>query len=151
MQSSECTTIIKQELKDLSTSFDTDDFVNAIRDAQYETGFSYPTTDGFEIFWLKQRTKRHLFFMLLTQSAKQFKFKQFNLQQRYEHYRTLLRDMDRDFNNAVEENPHKFANVSAIQFFGHKVDAGFAYEEGTGRDKSYTDDQLVIVTPSQSD
>ena len=56
---------LEQEVKGLSTCLAEDDYINAIADAERETGFSLPATDAFQIRWLKERTKRHLFFYLI--------------------------------------------------------------------------------------
>ena len=142
--------VIKEEIKGLSSRLEEEDYVNAVNDAARETGWPLPVSGDTKIKWFKERAKRHIFFMLLSESAHKFKFKQYNLQHRFEHYRSIIRTMDREYINAIEEHPEKFANVSASQLFGHKIDAGFKYDN-VGRDLTYDSDNVVQVGPKDSD
>jgi len=142
--------LILAELKSLSSNFVTDDYDNAISDAERDTGWAEPYSGNFKEKWMIKRTKRHLFFYLQTETAGEFKYKQINLQQQFEHYRLIVQDMDKEFETVMESNPHEFAGVSAYEMFGHKIDAGFASESQTGRDITYDSDQRVIVTPSEN-
>jgi hypothetical protein len=151
MTQAELITQVTSEIKGLSTHFVAADYTNATNDAARETGFAYPVTTDFQILWQKQRAKRHLFFYLLTEQAYKFKFEQINLQHRFDHFRAIIQDMDAEYEKAIEQNPQEFANVSALHMFGTKVDAGFAYDDETGRDITYDDDQLVIFSPLDTD
>ena len=142
---------LEQEVKGLTSYLAEDDYINAIADAERETGFSLPTTDAFQIRWLKERTKRHLFFYLMSESAHKFKVDQINLQHRFEHYNKIIEKMDKAFEEALESNPEKFAGADAWDLFGSKVDAGFAYDNQTGIDLTYTDKNLINVSPSDTD
>ena len=142
---------LEQEVKGLSTYLVEDDYTNAIADAERETGFSLPTDDSFQIMWLKERTKRHLFFYLMSESAHKFKVDQINLQHRFQHYDKLVDKMDKAFEEALEANPEKFAGADAWDLFGSKVDAGFSYDDQTGIDLTYLDENLVNVSPSDTD
>lgn len=141
---------LREELKSLASNFDNDDYVNAIGDAKRDTGFSTFTTD-FQIKWIKERAKRHLFFYLYSVAASKFKYKQVNLQHRFEHYGKIIDSLDKQFEKVLEEEPHLFVGASVFELFGSKIDAGFASEPQTGRDITYDGDQRVIVTPSDSD
>jgi len=150
MTKTELTAVVHAGLKGLSSKFVTDDYDNAISDAERDTGWAEPYSGNFKEEWMIKRTKRHLFFYLMTEALKDFKYKQINLQQRFEHYRLIVQDMDKEFEAAVENNPHEFAGVGVHEMFGHKVDAGFASAPQTGRDITYDSDQRVIVTPSEN-
>lgn len=144
--------ILEQEVKGLSTALVDEDYTNAVRDAQMETGFSLPLDDtSFEFYWLKERAKRHLFFYLYSESAHKFKVDQINLQHRFEHYRVLIELMDKKFEAIMESEPTKFANVSTVNMFGTKFDAGFSYQSQTGIDTTYGTGNKVVVTPSETD
>ncbi|RLI01786.1 hypothetical protein DRO30_03600, partial [Candidatus Bathyarchaeota archaeon] len=82
MTKSELITLLEEEIKGLSSYLISSDYSNACDDASKETGWSFPVSGDFKIFWIKQRAKRHLFFYLLTESAHKFKFEQINLQHR---------------------------------------------------------------------
>jgi hypothetical protein len=130
-------TLLEKEVKGLTSYLDSDDYSNACDDASRETGFSYPVADGFQTLWMKSRAKRHIFFYLLTESAHKFKYEQINLQHRFEHYRDIIKYMDAEYEKALEENT--------------KIDAGFAYEPQIGRDRTYDDDNVTILSPKDTD
>jgi hypothetical protein len=129
---------------------DNADYRNACDDASRETGFSFPVTSDFQINWVKARAKRHLFFYLLSESAHKFKYEQINLQHRFEHYRRLVRDMDYLYDRALEDYYLEFSGASSVNVFGTKIDAGFQYSS-TGVDTTYDDDNVTILTPTESD
>jgi len=148
MTRSELKEIVEQEVKGLSSQFETVDWINAINNALGESGWSLPTTNETKILWLKRRTKRHLFFMLMSESAHKFKFKQYNLQHRFLHYRTLIKEMDDDWKTFVDsELLYVDGDLGA---FSSKIDAGFQYDE-IGRDTTYSDENKVIMAPNEAD
>ena len=151
MTQDEMITLVQQELKKLSSKFESDDFVNACSDAANETGWTFPVTGSFKIHWQKRRVKRHLFFMLLGEAAPLVKANQLNMQQRFDNFYKIVQKMDEDFKEAMEENPEEFADVDPIHLLGVKFDAGFKYESQTGRDLTYSDKNEVIVSPSEND
>jgi hypothetical protein len=144
-------TLLEKEVKGLTSYLDSDDYSNACDDASRETGFSYPVADGFQTLWMKSRAKRHIFFYLLTESAHKFKYEQINLQHRFEHYRDIIKYMDTQYATAIEEFAFEFAGVSAVNALGTKIDAGFSYESQTGRDRTYDDDNVTILSPKDTD
>ena len=148
---SQMATLLEQEVKGLTSYLDSDDYSNACDDASRETGFSYPVADGFQTLWVKSRAKRHIFFYLLTESAHKFKYEQINLQHRFEHYRDIIKYMDEQWVIAQEENALELAGVDAVNALGTKIDAGFAYETQTGRDRTYDDDNVTILSPKETD
>ncbi len=150
MTEAELIAIVTREIRGLSTNFDGDDYADAVDSAERETGFTLPVTSDFQIFWLGNRTKRALYVSLLAENAEQFGVKQINLQHKFANFYKLIEKMDADFEKAKEENPSEFANVSTYQLFGTKIDAGFAYDDDTGEDRTYDDDQYVISTPNES-
>jgi len=150
MTQTEMIALIQEEVKSLDSYLDSDDYENSCTDASRELGWSFPVSGDFKIHWMKLRAKRWLFFYLWTETAHKFKFKQINLQHRFEHYKELIAKMDADYKEAVEENPTEFADVSVVHMFGTKVDAGFAYDS-TGNDITYDEDQLVIFHPDEND
>jgi len=147
MTSTEMAALLQQELKGLSSSIEDDDYTNAILAAERDTGWSLPQTADFKLTWLISRSKRHLFFYLLSQSAAKFRYKNIYLQHRFEHYLKLVERMDEDFKEAQEENAFEFAGVSSYQAAGTKIDSGFASQGQTGRDFTYDENNEVIVTP----
>jgi len=152
MTRSEMMALLKEEVKGLSSYLDPQDYMHACDDAARETGFTFPVATDFTIFWNKARAKRHLFFYLLTESAHKFKYEQINLQQRFEHYDTIIRRMDRDYYNAKQEYYIEFSGASLVNVFGTKIDAGFQYDPITGRETTYDDSvNDTILTPTEND
>lgn len=109
-----------------------------------------PQTAAFNLKWMIDRSKRHLFFFLLSEAASKFRFKDIHLQQRFEHYRELIDKMDADFEKAQDEYAFEFAGVSAYQQMGTKIDAGFAYQPQTGRDYTFDDENIVLTHPNEN-
>lgn len=147
LSKSSLTTLLEQEVKGLSSYLVDDDYANAINDAERETGWTFPVTTNFKEYWIKDRAKRHLFFYLLSESAHKFKVKQINLQHRFDHYKIAVETMDKNFETIQDERPEEFLTVDAENLFGHKIDAGFSYEQDTGIDTTYDSDQQVIISP----
>lgn len=142
--------LITREIKGLSDEFDSDDYSDAVDAAERDTGFSFPTTDSFQIKWLVERTKRALFFSVLAENTTSFKFKQIDIQGIFKNLQELIKIMDEAFDQAQADYVDKFAQLDPLHFFGHKVDAGFAYD-GMGRDITYRNNQLVNINPSSDD
>ena len=151
MTKSEMESLLQQEVKGLTNYLASPDFSNACDDASRETGFTFALSTDFQIHWVKDRAKRHLFFYLLTEAAHKFKYEQINLQHRFEHYRRLVRDMDYRYQKALEENYLEFSGASEVNIFGTKIDAGFQYDALTGRETTYDDANETILTPTEND
>jgi hypothetical protein len=143
--------LVQEEVKGLSNYLDKPDYTNACNDAAMETGFSFPTSTNFQTYWIKMRAKRHLFFYLLTESAHKFKYEQINLQHRFEHYKVLIESMDKLYDKALEDSYLDFSGASTVNVFGTKIDAGFQYDPLTGRDTTYRDSNVTILTPTEND
>jgi len=141
---------VQSEIKGLSASLSTDDYGNAVDAAERDTGWSLPQTTAFNIKWLIERSKRHLFFFLLSESASKFRFKAIYLQHKFEHYRRLVDDMDERFEKAQEEFALEFAGVSNYEIAGTRIDAGFSYDPLTGRDTTYDETNKVLIHPNEN-
>ena len=126
------------------------DYTNAIESAEQELGWTLPISDSYQQLWIKNRSKRYLFFFLLTESAHKFKFEQINLQHRFDHYKELIKSMDEEFQKELEARPEKFSNVSATHLFGTQINAGFK-NDALGRDATYDSDVTVDFFPKETD
>jgi hypothetical protein len=142
--------LLEQEFKSLADKLVDQDFENAIDDTVRETGWSFPISGNEQEYWFKRRSKRHLFYMLLTESAHKFKFESINLQQRFEHYRVLVRDEDREWVRWSEANVHLLAGAEARELFGSVVHGGFQYDL-IGQDTTYSTDNEVELNPNDND
>lgn len=148
MTKAEMVDLLSLEVKNLSSKFTSNDYSNACDDAERETGWSFPVSDSFKIFWQKNRAKRHLVSYLLLEYGKDYKFEKNEMQMRFANFSKLIFRMDQEYKDAQEERPDQFANVSAYELFGSKIDAGFRYNS-VGEDITYDDNNEVIVTPNE--
>lgn len=143
---SELTVLVKTQLSSLATLI-TEDGYNFVCDQTIqELGWSYPLTTSIKLFWVIKRATRHALNVLRIASANKFKFKQVNLQNRFEHFQKLIESMDKEFEEALATDTALFAGVDSFRMFGTKIDAGFAYTI-TGKDITYRGDQLVNFAP----
>jgi len=142
--------LLQQELKSLTSKLEGDDYDNAVVAAERDTGWSLPQSTNFKIKWILERSKRHIFFYLLSESAAKFRYKNIHLQHRFDHYSKLIDRMDKDFEKAMEDDAFEFAGVSSFEIAGTKLNAGFASEGQTGRDRTYDEDNEVIITPNEN-
>lgn len=147
MTEDELITRVTQELKTLSTNFVTIDYTNAVLAATAETGFAVPNTNTTQTLWLVQRTKRHLIYSLWIAYAPKFKLKQLSLDQKFTHLGELVKTMDAEWLQA-KEDPTFGTTANVWELFGTKIDAGFMNDPVTGEDITYTDDNVVTVTPT---
>jgi hypothetical protein len=109
--------------------------------AEFLGEWTYPVTDSFKTYWFLERGKRHLIQIFLIESAKKFKYKQINLQQRFEHYFKLLEMMDTQFLEATKDNPALFPVPSGGWEFPQYIVNTFQYDF-MGRE--YEDPKLAI-------
>jgi len=147
MTRDEMVALLIEEVKGLTSYLVTDDYENACDNAARETGWAFPISGNEKTYWTKERSKRHIFFSLASESAVKFDAKKFKLEQRFTHFFKLIQYMDDQFESFKDSNPDLFADVSAYKLFGTKIDAGFRYEPQTGRDLTYQTDSLVIFDP----
>lgn len=146
MTQDEFRTLLIEEVKGLSKYLeDPTDYNNAIQSATYET-WSLPVSTSFKIYWVKERSKRHLFFMMATETAHEYKVKRYDRNQKFDHYFKIIEKMDEDFIAAQEANPHEFADVQTYELFGSRIKAGFRYD-GVGKDITYSEDNIVENEP----
>jgi len=147
MTEDELITRVTQEIKGLSTNFVATDYTNAVLSATAELGFTLPNTNTSQSFWLVQRTKRHLLHSLWIAFSTKFKMKQLNLDQKFTHLGELIKQLDTAYEKALEAFDFG-GTVSAWELFGTKIDAGFMNDPITGEDITYTDDNVVTITPT---
>ena len=146
---------LTEEFKNSSTYLVDVDYENAIADAGRETGWDMPASTSFREYWVKERSKRHLFFYLMTESAHKLKEKQINLQHRFAPYSSLIKIMDDRFKDIMEDRPDEFLDATGLTsddvvgMFGSKVDAGFSYSLA-GEDTTYSDDNVINHSPSDT-
>jgi hypothetical protein len=146
MTEAELITRVTQEIKTLSANFVAEDYANAVLSACAELGYSVPNTSASQIFWLIQRTKRHLIYALWIAYAPKFKLKQLSLDQKFTHLGDLIKQMDKAYENSLDTLVFD-SSIPAWKLFGTKIDAGFLNDPVIGSDSTYTDSNVVTITP----
>jgi len=148
MTKDELIVIVTRELKGLADEFDADNFSDAADEATRDTGWAFPVATAFRVLWMKKRTKRYLYEMKRDDTAEDFHAKNYRMNQKFEHYRLMIKDADEEFSRIQESYPEEFVDVDSYKMFGTKIDAGFAYDD-IGTDVTYHDDQLVAFDPTE--
>ena len=116
------------ELGGLASSVASDAFEWASDKTYGEVQWEYPITDPFKLYWFIERGKRHLINIFLIESAAKFKYKQIHLNQRFDHYFLLLKKMDADFLQAIEDNPEVFPTPSGGGSYPFYIANTFSYD-----------------------
>lgn len=116
-------------------------FEQACSQAEDELGWSYPLTDARKCYWLVERSRRHVMYVLMVESAAKFQYKQIHLEHRFKHYIQLMEKMDADFAKAVDDFPELFEELLDAQSIGAGVlgiymNSGYIYD-ALGRDLTY--------------
>lgn len=131
-------TLVQVQLSTSATLLTSDGLTAAANNAATELGWSYPQTDPTRIYWLTKRATRHSCYILWIASAQNFKYKQVNLQHRFDHYSSVIKAMDLEFSHALETDSSMFASVDTYKQFGTLLNAGFVYN-ALGEDITYDD------------
>ena len=131
------------QMSTAATALTNEGMESAVDTATKELGFSIPLNDPSKEMWLIKRAVRHACYILWVASAQKFKYKQVNLNQRFEHYEKLLKQMDTEYEKALAEDSSVFSSVESYKQFGTAVNAGFRYD-GLGNDITYSDLELYI-------
>lgn len=146
MTREELITVVESEIKDLASDLEISDSELAVNKALMETSYTLPNTDNAQSYWLIERTKRHLIFMLATGSARKFQVKQIKLSEKFKNLKELYVSMDSEWREAKRDLGIGVTDYSTL--FGTKIDAGFSYDPVTAEDSTYNKEQIVIATPS---
>jgi len=112
----------------LGSYLENDQLDFAVNQALRELGFSFPVTNDTKEYWLLERSKRHVLDVLRTASAYKFRYKQIYLNQRFEHLNVLIQEMDKTFQEALENEP-ELLNVDVFKTFGTYIDNGIIYDQ----------------------
>jgi len=143
------TELVKIQLSSLATLITADGYTLICDQTTNELGWSFPISTPTKGFWILQRATRHALNILRIASAKSFKYKLINLQQKFEHYQKMIEAMDVEFEAAMASDIATFAGLDSYKMFGTKIDAGFAYD-ADGTDLTYDWDRLVNFAPLEN-
>lgn len=137
--------ILTVQMSTAATVLSVDGMESAVDSALKELKWTYPISDPTKMLWVSKRTMRHACYILWVASAQKFKYKQVNLQQRFDHYEKLVKHMDMEYEEAVANDITLFAGVDSYKMFGTAIGPGFVYD-AMGRDLTYTDLIALINT-----
>lgn len=110
-------------------------FEQATQQALDELKWTLPCTDSTKGFWIVERSRRHVIYTLLVESAHKFRFKEIHLHNRFAQYFQLMKMMDGEFAKAIEKNPMLF-DCDTYEHFGSYLTNGFVYDF-YGNDHTY--------------
>lgn len=139
MEKEELLALLRIHLKGLSEHFDDTALEEGLSSAIRELGWKLPVTKDFRVYWILERAKRACVSAMCLDTAYAFKFKQINLQHRFEHFHAMIKEMDNQFALAKKEHPDEFLpdmedmdTAEKLSSFGDYHGAGFHYDI-TGR------------------
>lgn len=118
-----------------STKVSEDGLTQAASQTELELKFTYPVSDDTESYWMVERMRRHLLYILMVESAHKFQYKQIHLEHRFRNYIQLIEKADADFLKAAEDFPDLF-DLGTYENFAYYLSPGFVYDE-LGRDLTY--------------
>lgn len=133
-------------LKGLIDLYSDSEFTEVMRTAERETGWLLPIEGNGRITWFLRRATRHALYLLLVMNANKFKYKQINLNQRFEHYLKLIEMEDAAW---LAADIPLDTSEDRIAAFGSVASAGFAYD-ALGRDITYAPGNRIIINPLES-
>ncbi|MFA5397745.1 MAG: hypothetical protein WC346_17180 [Methanogenium sp.] len=139
---------LQVQLSSLSTLITDDGYALVCDQTIQELGWSYPMTTPTKVLWAIKRGTRHAIYLLLIASANKFKYKQVNLQHRFDHFYKLIEEMDKEFAEAMATDIGAFTGIDSFHMFGTKIDAGFTYRFD-GKDQTYDYDKYVNFAPME--
>jgi hypothetical protein len=139
------TALSNSYLKGVVSLFDDDEFAQIISMTEADTKWVLPFDGADKSYWFVRRATRHALFCLCITYAHKFKYKQINLNQRFEHYMTLVASEDKAWENV--DLPCDTAEERIAQF-GHVASAGFRYGP-TGEDITYHHPSHVRFNPKK--
>lgn len=111
-------------------------FEQAAGQAEAELMWSYPLEDARKCFWLVERTRRHVVYVLMVEAAHKFQYKQIHLEHRFKHYIQMIEQMDVSFLQGMEDFPDLFLDMGTYSDFAYYLNPGFVYDS-LGRDLTY--------------
>lgn len=130
----ELSTKIENLIGDVWDLLETNERTEALKNALDELGWSLPLNNPKKEYWVKERSKRHCFDVLRSESARKFRYKQINLSHKFEHYDKMIESMDQAFLKALDEDP-VLVNIDSDTLFTY-IGPGFYYNS-TGQDITY--------------
>lgn len=112
----------------LDALFDEDPKLAAINHALKELHWEFPLTDDRKCYWLIERSKRQVYFILLSEAAHKFRYKDIHLQHRFANYIRLVKLMDDAFATALEDEIDIF-DTNVYPSLVSYVTNGFQYDD----------------------
>jgi len=109
-------------------------YETAASQTEKELTIIYPIADDVTSYWSVVRMRRHSIYILMVESAHKFQYKHIHLEHRFKHYIQLIEKMDKEWLDAMDDNPDLFGSVYSD--FSFYLAPGFVYD-ALGRDITY--------------
>ena len=114
----------------------------AVTQALSELNTNLPATDDKLCYWIIERVKRHMLYIVMVEQAYKFRYKEIYLQQRFDSHFKMISAMDKTFAAALESDSSLVLaglDLDSVAEFGFMANpAGFVYDQ-IGRDYTYVD------------
>lgn len=114
MDTVDLTLLLQIKLRGVAASFELHVLDAAVKLATLECGWELPAATSFRAHWLLERAYRHCIAMMCSDTASKFKFKQINLQHRFDHWFKMLQELDKQFAAIQAARPEEFPVDSAL-------------------------------------
>jgi len=125
--------IVETLIGSSSTAISSDGLSSAVDMALMELPWTFPLTNPQKEFWITERARRHVLYVLMVESAHKFKYKEISLQHRFNNYFKLIDMMDTKFEKALEDFPDIFDVLPTYPSLCDYITSGFVYDQ-YGRD-----------------
>ena len=119
----------------VSETVNEDQKIAAIQQALSELHWSVPNINEDQCYWIIERSRRHVLYLVAIVHAQKFQYKQIRLNQRFNHYFKLIEKMDEDYSSAIENNPGLFPGNSGAWLTTY-LPCDFVYVQA-GKDLTY--------------
>ena len=146
--SSDLQDALEIQLSSLATLITSDGYEHVSDLVVAELGWAYPVTTPAKVIWMIKRGTRHAIDLLRIAAANKFKYKQVNLNQRFEHFQKLIEMYDQEYEKALVTEADVFSGAAVHALFGTKIAAGFSYAND-GTDQTYDADKYVDFSPME--
>lgn len=138
------------KLRGLKDLFEDEELDQAITDALGELGLSDPPSTNKASYWFLRRCYRNCIEMMMTESAHKFKYKQINLQNRFEHYIRILKREDEAWKEVEADVLLEVSGLGNSSGFGSYLGSGLHYSP-TGKQILFQKTPTSDIFPNEED
>jgi len=96
------------------TKISTEAMERAAEMSVFELGVTLPLTSSFLEYWLTERLKRNVLYVLVIDASLKFQYDKIHLEHKFNQLFKLVAMLDDSFAKAIEENPLLFPSNTGI-------------------------------------